>query len=576
MRLLRWTFICLALLCSGINAWAQRLHLAGLQAVPKKLTLKWDASPQGPFGPPSQDPSNPLTPTTIEVARTWSALHRSPGSSGTPAAFPLSFGTNTQYEDSDWQLNTLYEYWLTGSIITYSKAYNSQGGYWYWSGPGSTPHTYSKIYVEIKAKAVSAVATADSRLDMRFATEQLLDYTFNAVPASNPPAPTFYRGGLFAGYQQDGSRVGRSYLRFNNLVTTPDPNLKIWPVGGLQIFVPRLAKTGSVTLTTRKLSDETFSPSSLVWSNAPSLGASVANSGTINWNATSPTRQWISINTTPEVQDAVKTDGNLALSLQSANEGTAGWAYIARPGYIDSTYTLPLSSLTPPDGLAPFLIYAIGGDGAELGALSVTPNTVTSGASTTVTGTVSTGAIAPTGGMLVSLASNNSAASVPSTVTIPAGQSSASFTVTWSSVTTTTVATITAMMGNVKTATLTINPGSGGGGGGTGTLSTLSISPGGVSAGTSATGTITLSSAAPTGGIAVNLSSNNTSAAQVPASVTVPAGQTSTTFTITTGPGYAYYSPATITATSSNTKTASLYVYPGGGGGGGGPIGGDL
>ncbi len=568
MRWQSW-FVCwLAIWCCVAPGYAQRLHLAELKAVPKKLVLKWDQAPQGPFGPPSQNPASPSSPGSVGVAVVWNKLSRTPGSSVTPPTLPYTFGTQTEYADTDWQPNTIYDYKLIGHVVTYSRAFNSQESYWYWSGPSYVYWESPEIHVEVKAVPVSDAATADSRLDMRFATERLLDYTFNAVPGSNPVAPTLYRGGLFAGYQQDGSRVGRSYLRFAGIVPAPSSTLKLWPIGGLQVFVPRLARTGSVSLTTRKLVDDTLSPSSLVWSNAPAMGTSVARSESITWTAATPTKQWASINVSPDIQEAVNTDGTLALSVISNNETATGWAYLARPGYVDPQYTLPPNSITPPSGLAPFLLFAVLGPGADLSNLTIAPGTVTSGAATTVSGTVSISAVAPTGGMEVSLASNNSAASVPNSVIIPAGSSSATFDVTWSSVSVATTATITAVMGNVKTATLAINPasGGGGGGGGSGTLANLIISPGGVPVGGTAQGTITLSAPAPTGGTAVTLSSSNPGAAQVPSSVTVLAGATTKTFSISTGPGYAYYQPATITATSGNSKTASLFVYPGGGG----------
>jgi hypothetical protein len=569
MRLLRWLVLCLTLLCLVGSSWAQRLRLDNLQAVPKKITVKWDSSSQPPFSPPSQDPANSNSPAYVDVAIVWNNLWRTPGSTVTPAPLPFSFTSATSFDDTDWQPNIAYDYYLTGYRARYARTYQpptqGQPGYWYWAGPSQAAWQSNTIHVMVKAVAATSAATADSRLDMRFSTATLLDYTFNAVPASTstPAAPTYYRGGLFAGYQQDSSKVGRSYLRFAN-IATPDPSLLLWPVGGLQVFVPRLARTGSAALTTRKLIDDTLSPTSLVWSNAPAMGNSVARSGTISWNSATPTKQWVSINVSPDIQEAINTDGTMALALMSNNETATGWVYVARPGYTDPGYSLPANSLTPPNGLAPFLLFATLGPGADLATISVDPTTVTSGNTTAVSGTVTLQSIAPTGGMEVSLASNNSAASVPNSVIIPAGQNSASFDVTWSSVTTATTATITGIMGNIKTATLTINPGSGGGGGGgTGTLSTLVINPSNVAVGTSATGTVTLTSAAPTGGVEVLLMSNNTSAAQVPTSVTVPAGQTSQTFTITTGPGYAYYAPVTIAASSgSSTKTASLIVHP--------------
>jgi hypothetical protein len=65
-------------------------------------------------------------------------------------------------------------------------------------------------------------------------------------------------------------------------------------------------------------------------------------------------------------------------------------------------------------------------------------------------------------------------------------------------------------------------------------LSSLTVSPTDLVGPGSATGTVTLSSAAPSGGFTVDLTSDNTAAATVPPSVTVPAGSTSTTFTVST------------------------------------------
>lgn len=65
-------------------------------------------------------------------------------------------------------------------------------------------------------------------------------------------------------------------------------------------------------------------------------------------------------------------------------------------------------------------------------------------------------------------------------------------------------------------------------------LSSLTVSPTDVVGGDPATGTVTLSSAAPSGGFTVDLTSDNTAAATVPPSVTVPAGSTSATFTVST------------------------------------------
>ena len=65
-------------------------------------------------------------------------------------------------------------------------------------------------------------------------------------------------------------------------------------------------------------------------------------------------------------------------------------------------------------------------------------------------------------------------------------------------------------------------------------LSSLTGSPTDVVGPDPATGTVTLSSAAPSGGFTVDLTSDNTAAATVPPSVTVPSGSTRATFTVST------------------------------------------
>jgi hypothetical protein len=65
-------------------------------------------------------------------------------------------------------------------------------------------------------------------------------------------------------------------------------------------------------------------------------------------------------------------------------------------------------------------------------------------------------------------------------------------------------------------------------------LSTVTLNPTNVVGGIAALGTVTLTAAAATGGFNVALSSDDTVAATVPASVTVPAGARSATFPVST------------------------------------------
>jgi hypothetical protein len=92
-------------------------------------------------------------------------------------------------------------------------------------------------------------------------------------------------------------------------------------------------------------------------------------------------------------------------------------------------------------------------------------------------------------------------------------------------------------------------------------LSALSISPSSVTGGQPAAGTVTLTSAAPAGGLVVDLSTGHP-AVTVPATVTVNAGAASANFAVTTSPVGA---PANATITASYNgvdKSAPLALRP--------------
>jgi len=89
----------------------------------------------------------------------------------------------------------------------------------------------------------------------------------------------------------------------------------------------------------------------------------------------------------------------------------------------------------------------------------------------------------------------------------------------------------------------------------------LSLNPAGLIGGNSSQGTVTISSAAPAGGSVVTLSSGNTAVAQVPASVTVPQGQTTAMFNITTS-AVGTTVGVVISAILIGTQTATLTVNP--------------
>jgi FG-GAP-like repeat len=196
----------------------------------------------------------------------------------------------------------------------------------------------------------------------------------------------------------------------------------------------------------------------------------------------------------------------------------------------------------------------------SLAGIALNPASVVGG--NTSQGTASLTSAAPSGGAVVTLSSSNtSAATVPASVTVPAGAFSATFTVSTAAVTASTSLTISgAFGGTTRSATLTVTPppappppAS---------LSTVAVSPASVTGGASSQGTVTLTSPAPAGGFAVSLSSSNTAAATVPAGVLVAQGATSATFAIATSAVTAS-TPVTITASAGGvTRTATLTVNP--------------
>ncbi len=176
------------------------------------------------------------------------------------------------------------------------------------------------------------------------------------------------------------------------------------------------------------------------------------------------------------------------------------------------------------------------GNGGPPGApinvtVSIDPMYVSGGGQ--VNGTVTViGPHLPKVDFTVSLSSSDTnVATVPDTITIPAGQRSATFVVQSSTVTSDSWVSISATLGQAKGSgtpaqLLVLTPS---------VPESVTFDPASVDGGNPATGTLTLT-APPIvcSGGTVDLSSNNPDVAGVPASVTIPSGTTSVTFPVTT------------------------------------------
>ena len=164
------------------------------------------------------------------------------------------------------------------------------------------------------------------------------------------------------------------------------------------------------------------------------------------------------------------------------------------------------------------------------------PATLSSGNSATcfVVLTSSSGSAA-----VVSIFGSSSLVTAPATVIVPAGSTTASFTVTAGTVTTSQIVTVAATLnGTVGKATLSLTPI---------LISALNCTPNPLSSGASATCSVGLTSASNTA-IAISIFGSST-VLSVPAAVTVPAGAASASFIVTAG---------AITANQDVTVTAVL------------------
>ena len=185
-------------------------------------------------------------------------------------------------------------------------------------------------------------------------------------------------------------------------------------------------------------------------------------------------------------------------------------------------------------------------------SMSVLPGTVSDNGS--ALGTVTLTGPAPAGGTVVQLWTNGSPVFVPTSVTVPAGSTSATFAVATSHVTTTTQGTITAFLdGQSVTTTVTVAPVA---------LASVSVFAPTAPGGTAAQGVVNLTSPAPTGGVVLELWTNGSPGYVTQTSITIPSGATEGYFDFQTD---VVASPqvSTITAfLNGQTVTTSVTVMP--------------
>jgi Family of unknown function (DUF6519) len=181
--------------------------------------------------------------------------------------------------------------------------------------------------------------------------------------------------------------------------------------------------------------------------------------------------------------------------------------------------------------------------------------TIYVGDSATVTVTLSAPAPAANPGVALTLDNANLTTSPTSPIPVTAGSTSTTFTVTGAKQGQATITAVFGPAGQSVSLVFTIAPLPD-------LTGALRINPPKITRGDTATGTLTLTGPAPSHGTDVTLTSSDTTIAQVPATVTVQAGNTTLNFTINSA---ANSGTATITAkakTGTQPLTAQLTVVP--------------
>jgi hypothetical protein len=252
--------------------------------------------------------------------------------------------------------------------------------------------------------------------------------------------------------------------------------------------------------------------------------------------------------------------GGVVIGLSSSNSNVSVPASLSIPaGSASGSFTATAAAITGANQTA-VLTGTLGSSSQSASLTLVAPPQMSSlscgatalapGASTTCT--VSLVAAAPAEGVIVTLSRSTAAITIPGTVGVAGGASTAQFTATAAASATDQTVTLTASAGSSsKTVSLTITTPP--------QISGMACSPASLTAGDSASCTVTLVAPAPAGGAAVALSSS-ASAITAPASVTIAAGMDSTQFSIES---LASADSQTVTLTASlgsSSVTASIAI----------------
>jgi hypothetical protein len=254
--------------------------------------------------------------------------------------------------------------------------------------------------------------------------------------------------------------------------------------------------------------------------------------------------------------------GGATINLNSSNPGVVPVpATITMPGNTAwMQFQLQAGQVTTPTPVTITATLNSGSASAQftlqppsLKSLTISPSSISGGAQPQ--GIVMLNGQAPAGGALVTLTSNSPSVSPPASVVVAAGDFSASFPISSSTVTANTTATVTASYAGASAqAQVTLTPQQ--------PPTSLTLSPTSTTGlGGSSFGTVTVASPSSTDEI-LQVASSNPAVASVPNGVTIPAGSTTGGFNIFTS-SVSTQTVVTISVSGGGvTRTANLTVNP--------------
>jgi hypothetical protein len=196
----------------------------------------------------------------------------------------------------------------------------------------------AKILSREKIKAYKSNAsgnqTVDSRIDPRYSTIVYKDYKFgNQV----------YRGGLFVGFVGDGSKTGRSFVKFP-LATYPTQ--AAMRAGTLNLYFTGAVTNGTtvanVDVGYQPVTSDTWDAANLVWTTAPTVNPAQSKEfTTLTYNPTNPTasQKWYRWKAAQDIKSVFTGDQVLTAAFTGLTDTTSGWAYFAKSQFSSGAYT---------------------------------------------------------------------------------------------------------------------------------------------------------------------------------------------------------------------------------------------